>query len=247
MYNFGKYNVNSFLKKTLPKNTIIPITIKASPSINITNFLCSLSAYYEINFYIVRNCNFLDNKTCKNLNFKYLIDSDLINLIKKGMNRGYWIFICDIVNIFDFMKIVWEIYENSNKKIHNNFKLFFDQKLILSECKKYIEDMTLMLNIDNENVDDLEAAHDIWVNVLEEKILTDSIMNETQKDVLEIIENTTPNEKTGMNDVTVNNNKSFNTNNSIVSIKSIYNSITTTMNNNFNNSNMSDWNFLKNI
>ena len=50
-----------------------------------------------------------------------------------------------------------------------------------------------------------------------------------------------------MNDVTVNNNKSFNTNNSIVSIKSIYNSITTTMNNNFNNSNMSDWNFLKNI
>ena len=247
MYNFGKYNVNSFLKKTLPKNTIMPITIKASPSINITNFLCSLSAYYEINFYIVRNCNFLDNKTCKNLNFKYLIDSDLINLIKKGMNRGYWIFICDIVNILDFMKVVWEIYENSNKKIHNNFKLFFDQKLILSECKKYIEDMTFMLNIDNENVDDLEAAHDIWVNVLEEKILTDSIMNETQKDVLEIIENTTPNEKTGMNDVTVNNNKSFNTNNSIVSIKSIYNSITTTMNNNFNNSNMSDWNFLKNI
>ena len=108
--------------------------------------------------------------------------------------------------------------------------------------------MTLLLNIDNENVDDLEAAHDIWVNVLEEKILTDSIMNETQKDILEIIENTTPNEKTGMNDVTINNNnKSFNTNNSIVSIKSIYNSITTTLNNNFNNSNLSDWNFLKNI
>ena len=163
------------------------------------------------------------------------------------MNKGCWIFICDIIKRLTLMKIIWEIYENSNKKIHNNFKLFFDQKLILSECKKYIEDMTLMLNIDNENVDDLEAAHDIWVNVLEEKILTDSIMNETQKDVLEIIENTTPNEKTGMNDVTVNNNKSFTTNNSIVSIKSIYNSITTTMNNNFNNSNMSDWNFLKNI
>ena len=248
MYNFGKYNVNSFLKKNHLKNTIIPITIKASPSINVTNFLCSLSAYYEINFYIVRNCNFLNNQEIRNFNFKYLIDSDLINLIKKGMNRGYWIFICDIVNILEFMKIIWEIYENSNKKIHNNFKLFFDQKLILSECKKYVEDMTIMLNIDNENVDDLEAAHDIWVNVLEEKILTDSIMNETQKDILEIIENTTPNEKTGMNDVTINNNKSFNTNNSIVSIKSIYNSITTTMNNNnFNNSNLSDWNFLKNI
>ncbi len=248
MYNFGKYNVNTFLKKNLPKNTIIPITIKASPSINVTNFLCSLSAYYEINFYIVRNCNFLNNQEVKNFNFKYLIDSDLINLIKKGMNRGYWIFICDIVNILEFMKIIWEIYENSNKKVHNNFKLFFDQKLILSECKKYFEDMTLMLNIDNENVDDLEAAHDIWVNVLEEKILSDSIMNETQKDILEIVENTTPNEKTGMNDVTINNNKSFNTNNSIVSIKSIYNSITTTMNNNnFNNSNLSDWNFLKNI
>ena len=246
MYNFGKYNVNSFLKKTLPKNTIIPITIKASPSINVTNFLCSLSAYYEINFFIVRNCEFFKYKEYQNFNFKYLVDSDLINLIKKGMNRGYWIFICDIVNILEFMKIVYEIYENLNKKIHNNFKLFFDQKLILSECKKYIEDMTLLLNIDNENVDDLEAAHDIWVNVLEEKILTDSIMNETQKDILEIIENTTPNEKTGMNDVTINN-KSFNTNNSIVSIKSIYNSITTTLNNNFNNSNLSDWNFLKNI
>ena len=59
MYNFGKYNVNSFLKKTLPKNTIIPITIKASPSINVTNFLCSLSAYYEINFFIVKNYKFI--------------------------------------------------------------------------------------------------------------------------------------------------------------------------------------------
>ena len=122
-------------------------------------------------------------------------------------------------------------------------------KFIKSESTKYLKLkflISLLLNIDNENVDDLEAAHDIWVNVLEEKILTDSIMNETQKDILEIIENTTPNEKTGMNDVTINN-KSFNTNNSIVSIKSIYNSITTTLNNNFNNSNLSDWNFLKNI
>ena len=227
---------------------MIPITIKALPSINVTNFLCSLSAYYEINFYIVRDCNLFNNKEVKNFNFKYLVDSDLINLIKKGMNKGYWIFICDIVNTLELMKIIWEIYENSNKKIHNNFKLFFDQKLILNECKKYVEDMTIMINIDNENVDDLEAAHDIWVNVLEEKILTDSIMNETQKDILEIVENTTPNEKAGLYEVSINNNnKSINTNNSIVSIKSIYNSITTTMGNNFNNSNLSDWNFLKNI
>ena len=248
MYNFGKYNINSFLKKNNPKNAMIPITIKALPSINVTNFLCSLSAYYEINFYIVRDCNLFNNKEVKNFNFKYLVDSDLINLIKKGMNKGYWIFICDIVNTLELMKIIWEIYENSNKKIHNNFKLFFDQKLILNECKKYVEDMTIMINIDNENVDDLEAAHDIWVNVLEEKILTDSIMNETQKDILEIVENTTPNEKAGLYEVSINNNnKSINTNNSIVSIKSIYNSITTTMGNNFNNSNLSDWNFLKNI
>ena len=37
----------------MQKNAMIPITInpKVSPNINVTNFLCSLSAYYEINFY----------------------------------------------------------------------------------------------------------------------------------------------------------------------------------------------------
>jgi hypothetical protein len=48
---------------------------------------------------------------------------------------------------------------------------------------KYVEDMTIIINIDNENVDDLEAAENIWVNILDEKFFNDSIMNETQKDI----------------------------------------------------------------
>jgi hypothetical protein len=50
------------------------------------------------------------------------------------MNKGCWIFICDIIKRLTLMKIIWEIYKNSNKKIHNNFKLFFNQTLIINEC-----------------------------------------------------------------------------------------------------------------
>lgn len=42
--------------------------------------------------------------------------------------------------------------------------------------------MKMIINIDNENVDDLKTSHDIQVNVLEEKLLTDSIAKVTQKD-----------------------------------------------------------------
>ena len=171
------------------------------------------------------------------------------------MSRGYWIFICDIVIILKIMKIIWEIYENSDKKIHNNFKLFFDEKLILTECKKYVEDMTFILNIDNENVDDLEAAHDIWVNVLEEKILTESVMNQTQKDVLEIMEDSSY-DKTNIMGPSISNtweNKNINLNNtgnSIISIKSFYNVNSTNHGNKKVNNNLQEitnWTFLKDV
>jgi hypothetical protein len=116
----------------------------------------------------------------------------------------------------------------------------------------------MIINIDNENVDDLEAAHDIWVNVLEEKLLTDSIMNQTQKDVLDIIDNATSGDKTNVMDFTINNNADnktnviSGTNNSIVSIKSIYNSNGTFGTNSNNNklhdlSGLSSWTFLNNV
>jgi hypothetical protein len=250
-----------------------PITIKSNSSINVTNFLCSLSAYYEINFYIVRNLEFFGvnnknniNDKIKDFGYKYLIDNKLKILIKEGMERGYWIFICNEIDKINLCKILFEIHNNINefnnknksinnnnnnvnkKKLNENFKIFFDEKLIKNECKSLIENFTTILNIDNDNVDDLEAAHDIWVNVLEEKILTDSIMNATQKDILDIIEN---NSKNNINNSSFSINV-INTNNngSIVSMKSFYN------NNNINNiknkkynlkENDNDWNFLKNL
>ena len=70
------------------------------------------------------------------------------------------------------MKIMWELYSNINDiSINKNFKIFFDEKLIEDNCQKAIENNTMIVNINYENVDDLEAAHDIWVNVLEEKIV----------------------------------------------------------------------------
>ena len=270
-FNFGKYNVNNFLKRNFMGYTNKPITIKSNSSINVTNFLCSLSAYYEINFYIVRNLEFFNvNKNSNNINdkikdfgYKYLIDNKLKILIKEGMERGYWIFICNEIDKINLCKILYEIHNNINefnnknkinisnnkKKLNENFKIFFDEKLIKNECKNLIENFTTILNIDNDNVDDLEAAHDIWVNVLEEKILTDSIMNATQKDILDIIEN---NSKNNINNSSFSINV-INTNNnaSIVSMKSFYN------NNNINNiknkkyniikDNDNDWNFLKNL
>ena len=259
--NLSRFNINVALRKVTTKQNIQPITVKAFPSINITNFLCSLSAYFEINFYIIRDGNLFKNERKGNLSYgyKYLIDNDLIHLIKEGIKNGYWILVCEKIDIIKFMKIMWELNElNSGQNPHENFKLFFDEKLILNNCKKAVEDLTMIINIDNENVDDLEAAHDIWVNVLEEKLLTESIMNQTQKDVLDIMDNATSGDKTNVLDFTINNtpdnktNVISGTNNSIVSIKSIYNNTTTFGAGSNNNklhdlSGLSSWTFLNNV
>ena len=257
--NLSRFNINVALRKVTTKQNMQPITVKAFPSINITNFLCSLSAYFEINFYIVRDGDLYKNERKGNINYgyKYLIDCNLINLIKEGMKKGYWILICEKIDIIKFMKIMWELNNDDSNIPHENFKLFFDEKLILNDCKKAIEDLTMIINIDNENVDDLEAAHDIWVNVLEEKLLTDSIMNQTQKDVLDIADNGTSGDKTNVLDYTINNtvdnrtNVISATNNSIVSIKSIYNNTTVGGGSNNNKlhdlSGLSNWTFLANV
>ena len=262
--SFSKFNINDSLRKPTTKENMIPITVNAFPSINVINFLCSLSAYYEINFYIVRDGNIYENNIIDNNNFgyQYLIDGGLFELIKEGMKKGYWILICEKVDNVKFMKIMWELYNNINDKeinLNKNFKIFFDEKLIEDNCQKDIENHTLIININNDNVDDLEAAHDIWVNVLEEKILTDSVMNQTQKDVLEINEDSSE-DKTNLIGHSINNTgetKNMNINNitnSIISVKSMYNN--SSINNKKNNAQyvqqnnlaeITNWTFLQNI
>ena len=262
--SFSKFNINDSLRKPTTKENMIPITVNAFPSINVINFLCSLSAYYEINFYIVRDGNIYENNIIDNNNFgyQYLIDGGLFELIKEGMKKGYWILICEKVDNVKFMKIMWELYNNINDKeinLNKNFKIFFDEKLIEDNCQKDIENHTLIININNDNVDDLEAAHDIWVNVLEEKILTDSVMNQTQKDVLEINEDSSE-DKTNLIGHSINNTgetKNMNINNitnSIISVKSMYNN--SSINNKKNNAHyvqqnnlaeITNWTFLQNI
>ena len=255
--SFSKFNINDTLRKPTTKENLTPITVNAFPSINIINFLCSLSAYYEINFYIVRNGNIYENNIIDNINYgyKYLIDGGLIELIKEGMKKGYWILISEKIDNIKFMKIMWELYNNANEiNINKNFKFFFDEKLIEDNCQKSIENNTMIININYENVDDLEAAHDIWVNVLEEKILTDSVMNQTQKDVLEIMEDSSD-DKTNLMGPSINNtgdNKNVNLNNtgSIISVKSIYNNSSIKHKNNNTHNNLSEitnWTFLQNV
>jgi hypothetical protein len=155
------------------------------------------------------------------------------------------------------MKIMYELYSDINDVgINKNFKIFFDEKLIEENCQKAIENNTMIVNINYENVDDLEAAHDIWVNVLEEKILTDSVMNQTQKDVLEIIEDSSE-DKTNLIGHSINftgENKNFNMNNtgnSIISFKSMYNNTSMNKGNNLKKNNnlqeITNWSFLQNI
>ena len=259
--NFSKFNINDTLSKKTTKENFIPITVNAFPSINVINFLCSLSAYYEINFYIVRNGNIYNNNIIDNINYgyQYLIDGELIELIKEGMKKGYWILICEKVDIIKFMKIIYELYNNLNEisLINKKFKIFFDEKLIEDNCQKAIENNTMIININYENVDDLEAAHDIWVNVLEEKILTDSVMNQTQKDVLDIIEDSSD-DKTNLMGPSISNtgeNKNINVNsigNSLISVKSFYNNINNK--NKFSNikvqnnlAEITNWTFLKDV
>ena len=252
-----KYIINKYTTK----ENLIPITVNAFPSINVINFLCSLSAYYEINFYIVRNGNIYNKNIIENSNFgyQYLIDGGLFDLIKEGMQKGYWILISEKIDVIKFMKILYELYNNLNEiGINKNFKIFFDEKLIEENCQKSIENNTMIININYENVDDLEAAHDIWVNVLEEKILTDSVMNQTQKDVLEIIEDSSD-DKTNLIGHSINftgENKNLNMNNtgnSIISFKSMYNNssmkghIESNHQKNYNLQEITNWTFLQNI
>ena len=262
--SFSKFNINDALRKPTTKENIIPITVNSFPSINIINFLCSLSAYYEINFYIVRNGNIYENHIIDNINYGYqnLVDGGLFDLIKEGLKKGHWILIAEKIDIIKFMKIMWELYNSTNDiNINKNFKIFFDEKLILDNCQKAIENNTMIVNINYENVDDLEAAHDIWVNVLEEKLLTDSVMNQTQKDVLEIIEDSSY-DKTDLIGHSINctgENKNTNINNignSIVSVKSIYNNSSMNhehgSNNKYSKKNnnlaeITNWTFLQNI
>ena len=266
--NFSHFNINDTLRKPTTKENLIPITVNAFPSINVINFLCSLSAYYEINFYIIRNGNIYNKNIVDNSNYgyQYLVDGGLFELIKDGMKKGYWILICEKIDIIKFMKIMYELYINVDDiGVNKNFKLFFDEKLIEENCQKAIENNTMIININYENVDDLEAAHDIWVNVLEEKILTDSVMNQTQKDVLEIIEDSSD-DKTNLIGHSISNtgeNKNFNLNNtgnSIISFKSMYNNSSMMHGNNnkyehnyhhnFRNNDLQEitnWTFLQNI
>ena len=257
--SFGKFNINDALRKPTTKENLVPITVNAFPSINIINFLCSLSAYYEINFYIVRNGNIYEKNIIDNINYgyQYLIDGGLIELLKEGMKKGYWILICEKIDNIKFMKIMWELYNNLNDiNLNKNFKLFFDEKLIEDNCQKSIENNTMIVNINYENVDDLEAAHDIWVNVLEEKILTESVMNQTQKDVLEIIEDSSDDKTNLIGGPSISNtgeNKNINLNNtgnSIISIKSIYNNSSIKHKNNSTHNDLveiTNWTFLQNV
>ena len=216
IYSITKFTVNAFLKQQI----LYPITIKAEPSINITNFLCSLAAYYEIQFFIVRKMNF-DKENAGNTlvtNYKYIVEDNLSSLIKEGITKGYWIFISEEIDIVSLMKVIYELKVYSkNVKINNHFKLFLDQKLVQEDCKKYIEKYTMMLQIENENIEDLEAAHDIWVNVLEEKILTASLMDETQKDFLEVNSNLGKNNVSDLTEVPDNINNFTSHNNNILS------------------------------
>lgn len=216
IHSITKFTVNAFLKQQF----LYPITIKADSSINITNFLCSLAAYYEIQFFIVRKMNFDKEKGGCTLetNYKYIVDNNLSTLIKEGITKGYWIFISEEIDIVSLMKVIYELKAYSkNVKINNHFKLFLDQKLVREECKKYIEKYTMMLQIENENIEDLEAAHDIWVNVLEEKILTASLMDETQKDFLEVNSNLGKNNVSDLTEVPDNINNITSHNNNIIS------------------------------
>ena len=108
--NFSKFNINDALRKPTTKYNLLPITVNSFPSINIINFLCSLSAYYEINFYIVRNGNLYENNIIDNINygFRNLVDGGLIDIIKESMEKGHWILISEKIDIIKFMKIMWK-------------------------------------------------------------------------------------------------------------------------------------------
>ena len=95
----------------------------------------------------------------------------------------------------------------------------------------------MIVDVNYENVDNLEAAKNMWANVLEAKIITESIGNQTQKYVLEIIEESGgPYISKTLENIYIN----FNTYNSIIAIKSIYNNSSIKHKNNNTHNNLAE-------
>lgn len=205
IHAIDQYKINSLLKRKVS----FPIGIKSDNAINVTNFLCSLAAYYEIDFFIIRNTNF--NSSCNisklSYDYNYILDSDIWNFINQAITNGHWILITSDLTFSHFSKIL-SLVKSKEKVTHNNFKLFIDINAIsqlkleyrqesftsYQEYKLLVENFCLMLQVDSGSVDDLEAAHDIWVNVLEENILNKTLMDETQKEYLNLNNNFKHNE-----------------------------------------------------
>ena len=189
IHSIDQYKINNLLKKKIS----CPISIKSDNSINVTNFLCSLAAYYEIEFFILRDANFspIGNKTNLMYDYNYIIDTNIYNFINESIIKGHWLLLTCDLKFDEFCKIL-ELIIFKQDKIHNNFKIFIDTNIInnivinnesnqilegeYKEYKAMIENFTLVLQIDLGSVDDLEAAHDVWVNVLEENILNSKDM-----------------------------------------------------------------------
>lgn len=189
--SFLKYLINKYLRpiytidhlkinQLLKKRSRFPFTIKSEPNINLTNFLCSLAAFYEIEFFIIREIRFIKFSNEENeIGYLYIIDNDTLSNILEALKNGFWLLITSKIDSKSFIKI-FDLIQNNEKIIHENFKIFFDLNLIDKEdkqIKKLIENFTCILNVDSNSVDDLEAAHDIWVNVLDENILSGKIFN----------------------------------------------------------------------
>jgi hypothetical protein len=174
LYTIDHLKINQLLKK----RSRFPFSIKSEPNINLTNFLCSLAAFYEIEFFIIREVKFMKLSTEENeIGYKYIIDNDTLFNILEALKNGYWLLITSIIDSKICIKI-FDLIQSNEKIIHENFKIFFDLNLINKEdkeLKKLIENFTCILNVDSHSVDDLEAAHDIWVNVLDENILSGKI------------------------------------------------------------------------
>ena len=103
----------------------------------------------------------------------------------------------------------------------------------------------MIININYENVDNLEAAKNMWANVLEAKIITESIGNQTQKYVLEIIEESSYDNTNLMGGPYISETEeniyiNFNTYNSIIAIKSIYNNSSIKHKNNNTHNNLAE-------
>jgi hypothetical protein len=164
-FNVEKNKLNDFLNKKTYK---APILVKSEVFVNITNFLCSLASYYETEFIIIRNIEYIENSSF--LKYNYIVDNNYKKVINKCYKEGGWLLISCGINLEKIVKI-FNFYK---EKPHINFRLFIDANLVINdkECKKFLSKYSHIVYIDSVCVDELEAAHDVWVNVLEEKLIT---------------------------------------------------------------------------